>query len=204
MAEKFGMRCAYGAFGIVVTAIFVVALALHAQSQVLQRPTPSAQAPQRPTPSAQTQQAEICAGMTHQRCVPEVIRMRLGTVSTEYTLDTTYKTIQIGDPRIVDVLAITDRSFNLHAQAIGRTNIVLFGEKGGAVKNLDVIVEDDFQDPNIHTIEIHNLSQLSGSSSFLCSATRCQYLHATELQRPTEVIQYRGLGAPGGSSPPPR
>jgi hypothetical protein len=195
MTEKFGMRCAYGAFGIVVTAIFVVALAPPTQSQ----------AQRRPTPSAPTQQADVCdAGMTQQRCVPQVIRMRLGTVSTEYTLDRSFKTIQIGNPNFVDVQVITDRSFNLHALAIGRTNIVLFGEMGGAVKNLDVIVEDDFQDPNLHTVEIHNLSQLSGSSSFLCSATRCQYLKATELLRPTEVIQYRGLGGPGGPSPPPR
>jgi hypothetical protein len=202
MTEKFGMRSAYGAFGIVVTALFVAGFALHAKGQVTQGPT---QTQQRSTPSAQTQQADVCAGMTQERCVPEVIRMRRGTVSTGYTVDRTYKTIQIGDPTIIDVRALTDSSFNVVAQTIGRTNFVLLDEIGGAVKNVDVIVEDDFRDRIQHTVEIHNMhDMLVGSTNFECSATRCRFLNQTERVKPTEVIQYRGLQGTGGppSSPP--
>lgn len=198
VTEKFGVRSGYGAFGIVVTALFVAGLALQAQGQA-------------------TQPTDVCAGMTQERCVPEVIRMRLGTVSTGYTVDRTYKTIQIGDPTIIDVRATTDRSFNLVAQTIGRTNFVLFDEMGGAVKNVDVIVEDDFRDRIQHTVEIHNLSKrevagsIVGTNFYECSATRCRYLGATESVRPTEVSRsensYHGLegtGVPVAISPPPR
>jgi len=206
MTEKFGRRCAYGVFGIVVTALFVAALALHAQGQATQGPTPSAQAQQRPTPSAQTQQADVCAGMTQERCVPKVIRMRRGTVSTGFTVDRAYKTIQIGNSTIIEVRAITDHSFNVVAQDIGRTNFVLFDEMGGAVKNVEVIVED-FQDPTIHTVEIHNLSKQSDvgslvfSTRFECSATRCRYRGQSERVQPTQELHYSGL--PEGSVVPP-
>jgi hypothetical protein len=208
MTEKFGMRSAYGAFGIVATALFVAAFALHAQGQGTQGPTSSAQTQQRSTPSAQTQQADVCASMTQERCVPEVIRMRRGTVSTGYTVDRSYKTIQAGDPTIIDVRVLSDRTFNVVAETIGRTNFVLFDEAGGVVKNVEVIVEDDFRDASQHTVEIHNLGvqdqigSLVGSTDFECSARRCRFLRQTETARPTQVFQYRGL--PEGVTPQPR
>jgi Flp pilus assembly secretin CpaC len=151
----------------------------------------------------QAPQQRVGGPMTQQASRSEFVRVPRGTISATYTVGTPYKTIQIGDPKIVDVLAITDRSFNLQAQANGITNVILFDEQGVAVKSVTVLVVDP-QDPAAHTVKIFNLSgQLSGSSNYECSATTgCQYLGASEIQRvPKEVIEYRGLPGGQGYSP---
>ena len=150
----------------------------------------------------QAPQQRVGGPMTQQTSLPEFVRVPRGIISATYTVDTPYKTIQIGDPKVVDVLPITDRSFNLHAQANGITNLVLFDEQGVAVKSVTVLVADP-QNPAVHTVKIFNLSgQLSGSSHYECSVTGCQYLGASEIQRvPKEVIEYRGLPEGQGYSP---
>jgi Flp pilus assembly secretin CpaC len=165
ITAKLGAQCAFAAIFLAATS------AAHAQQQ----------APQQ----------RVCGPMTQQAAsLPEFVRVRRGMISATYTVDTPYKTIQIGDPKIVDVLAITDRCFNLHAQANGITNVILFDEQGVAVKSVTVLVADPVQ-----TVRVFNLSgQLSGSSHYECSATGCQYLGASEIRRvPKEVIEYRGL-----------
>jgi Flp pilus assembly secretin CpaC len=176
ITSKLGAQCA-------VDAIFLAATsAAHAQQQ----------APQQ----------RVGGPMTQQTSLPEFVRVPRGIISATYTVDTPYKTIQIGDPKVVDVLPITDRSFNLHAQANGITNLILFDEQGVAVKSVTVLVADP-QNPAVHTVKIFNLSgQLSGSSHYECSVTGCQYLGASEIQRvPKEVIEYRGLPEGQGYSP---
>jgi|SRR5215471_531976 len=176
ITPKLGAQCALAAIFLAATS------AAHAEQQ----------APQQ----------RVCGPMTQQASPPEFVRVQRGMISATYTVDTPYKTIQIGDSKIVDVLAITDRSFNLRAQANGITDVILFDEQGVVVKSVTVQVADP-QNPAVHAVKIFNLpGQLSGSSHYECSATGCQYLGASEIQRvPKEVIEYRGLPEGQGYSP---
>jgi hypothetical protein len=161
---NFAAQCAFAAIFLAATS------AAHAQQQ-----------------QQQPQQQNVCGPMTAQPCPPEVISMRRGTVSLPYTLDTPFNTIQIGDPKVADVVAITERSFNILAQGNGITNIVLLNDQGVALKNVTVVVSEAHV-PGTHIVRMYNLPKF-GSQNYECSSTGCEFLNQTQYQQPKQIIE---------------
>ena len=67
------------------------------------------------------------------------IILRLGAGST-LLLERPFKTVLIGDPNIVDVLTLSDRSVILQPLNLGATNIIFLDETSIVITNVRVLV----------------------------------------------------------------
>src|ERR1700692_2025925 len=108
MAAKLGAQCAYG---VVFAAILAVAIPSAASAEIVVRNTTST-----PPPGAEPQ---TCCN------VDAKVGLTLGVVST-LSIGKSFKTIAIGDPKVVDAAAQNDRAIILHPLANGSTNIIFF------------------------------------------------------------------------------
>jgi Flp pilus assembly secretin CpaC len=69
------------------------------------------------------------------------ITLTLGAGST-LTLERPFDTVLIGDPHVVDVRALSDRSVLLEPLNLGTTNVVFLDERSIAIANVRVVVSD--------------------------------------------------------------
>ena len=69
----------------------------------------------------------------------QTITLRLGAGST-LGLERAFKTVMIGDPRVVDVRTYSDRSVILEPLNVGATNLVFVDEKSIAITNVRILV----------------------------------------------------------------
>jgi hypothetical protein len=68
------------------------------------------------------------------------VRIDKGGQTNLLVLDQPYTTVRILDPTVVDMVSVSDRSFYLSGQDMGRTLIKFFDEKGVALVDLEVMV----------------------------------------------------------------
>ena len=71
----------------------------------------------------------------------ETMTIALGTGSL-LTLDRSFETVLVGDPRVVDVFPQTDRTILVKALNRGTSNIVFVDEHSVAIANIRVVVHD--------------------------------------------------------------
>ena len=71
----------------------------------------------------------------------QTITLRLGAGSA-LALERPFKTVMIGDPRVVDVQTRDDRSVLLEPLSLGATNLVFVDEKSIAITNVRILVCD--------------------------------------------------------------
>ncbi len=69
----------------------------------------------------------------------QTITLRLGAGST-LGLERAFKTVMIGDPRVVDVRTYSDRSVILEPLSVGATNLVFVDDQSIAIANVRIIV----------------------------------------------------------------
>ena len=140
MATKLGARCAYR---IVLASSLAAAIPTLASAQVAIRNNPTSAFP---------------AGVEPQTCcnVDARVGLTLGVVST-LSIAKSFKTIAIGDPKVVDAAAQNDRSVILHPLANGSTNIIFFDEKDVPIITLGILVSDQGQPSRVI---VHNKAQL--------------------------------------------
>jgi len=69
----------------------------------------------------------------------QTITLRLGGGST-LGLERAFKTVMIGDPRVVNVRTYSDRSVILEPLSPGATNLVFVDEKSIAITNVRILV----------------------------------------------------------------
>jgi Flp pilus assembly secretin CpaC len=69
----------------------------------------------------------------------QAITLRLGTGSP-LTLERPFKTVLIGDPKVVDVHMRDDRSVVLEPLDLGATNLIFVDERSIAITNISVLV----------------------------------------------------------------
>jgi len=77
----------------------------------------------------------VCATQAADRTVT----LRLGAGST-FRLERAFKTVMIGDPRVVDVRTYDDRSVVLEPLSVGATNLIFVDEKSIAITNVRILV----------------------------------------------------------------
>lgn len=70
----------------------------------------------------------------------ESILLPLGYASPPYQTERPFRTIQIGDSKVLDVRAATDQTVTLQPLAKGSTNVLFFDEGGKLIDHLDVTV----------------------------------------------------------------
>src|SRR5262249_5435595 len=72
---------------------------------------------------------------------PTTINLMMGFVET-YTAKQPFRSIQIGDPKIIEVNATSDRTLTLLPQSFGLTNILFLNERGETVEQIQVWVNE--------------------------------------------------------------
>ena len=111
MVAKFGPQCA----GMFVAAIFVAA-------------TSATYAEEAATAACQP-------GRLSSPCL-QTVTLRPNFIST-FTTDRPFKTIMIGNPKIVDATAQDDRTVVLTPQAVGETNIIFLDERNVRITSIE-------------------------------------------------------------------
>jgi Flp pilus assembly secretin CpaC len=138
------------------------------------------------------------------------VDLRLG-FATLYKTEKAFSSIVVGDPKIIEVNALTDRTMTLVPMAVGLTNILFLDNKGEQVSGLQVLVTE--AGPN--RVKIHNKALLTSATIYRCAPTFCEYTDELTAKEPApnpptrqivdQRIQTRGSGDVGVnvSAPPP-
>jgi Flp pilus assembly secretin CpaC len=132
------------AYVAILAAIFVAAAIPASHAQVLQ---------QRPPAARQT------------------ITLRIGHLDV-FTVARPFKTIVVGDPKVVDTTAVTDRSIIITPQSEGETTILFLDEHNEPLNYLSITV--DVAGPG--RIKVHNKALVTSYTSYRCTSNGCQYV----------------------------
>jgi Flp pilus assembly secretin CpaC len=167
MAAKLGAQCGYG---VVFAAILAAAIPTAASAETVVRNTASTPPP----------------GVGPQTCcnVDAKVGLTLGVVST-LSIGKSFKTIAIGDPKVVDAAAQNDRAIILHPLANGSTNIIFFDEKDVPIITVGVLVSDAGQPSRV---TVHNKALLGSYTVFRCGGDfGCQYVEELTVKEPAPL-----------------
>ena len=167
MAAKLGAQCTYGVvFGALLAA--AIPTVVSAQAVIRNGTSP-------PPPGAQPQ---TCCN------VDAKVGLTLGVVST-LSIGKSFKTIAIGDSKVVDAAAQNDRSVILHPLANGSTNIIFFDEKDAPIITIGILVSDAGQPSRVI---VHNKAQLGSYTVFRCGGDfGCQYVEELTVKEPAPL-----------------
>ena len=143
------------AYVAVLAAIFVAAPIPLSRAQVLQPRPPAAR---------------------------QTITLRLGHLDV-YTIARPFKTIVVGDPKIVDTQAVTDRTIIITPQAEGETTILFLDEQNEPLNYLSITV--DVAGPG--RIKVHNKALLSSYTNYRCTSDGCQYVNELTVTEPAPL-----------------
>ena len=167
MAAKLGARCAYR---IVLATSLAAAIPTVVSAQSVIRNGTS------PLPSGA--QPQTCCN------VDAKVGLTLGVVST-LSIGKSFKTIAIGDSKVVDAAAQNDRSVILHPLANGSTNIIFFDEKDAPIITVGILVSDAGQPSRV---TIHNKAVLGSYTVFRCGGDfGCQYVEELTVKEPAPL-----------------
>jgi len=97
--------------------------------------------------------------------------------------DRPFKTIMIGNPKIVDATAQDDRTVILTPHAVGETNIIFLDERNVRVTSINVLVEEGAAS----RVQIHNKKLVTSFTVYRCSENRCQYVEEVTAKEPAEL-----------------
>jgi hypothetical protein len=128
----------------------------------------------------------IPSGAEPQTCcnVDAKVGLTLGVVST-LSIGKSFKTIAIGDSKVVDAAAQNDRSVILHPLANGSTNIIFFDDKDAPIITIEILVSDAGQPSRV---TIHNKAQLGSYTVFRCGGDfGCQYVEELTVKEPAPL-----------------
>jgi Flp pilus assembly secretin CpaC len=107
----------------------------------------------------------------------QTITLRLGYLDV-FTVARPFKTIVVGDPKVVDTQAVTDRSIIITPQSEGETTILFLDEQNEPLNYLSINV--DVAGPG--RIKVHNKALLNSYTSYRCTSNGCQYVDETTVK----------------------
>jgi hypothetical protein len=113
----------------------------------------------------------------------QTVALKPNFIST-YTLDKPFKTILIGNPKIVDATAQDDRTVVLTPQAVGETNIIFLDELNGQITSINVLVDEGVATSRVR---IHNKSLLTSFTTYRCWENRCEYVDEVTAKEPAAL-----------------
>lgn len=112
----------------------------------------------------------------------KTVVLRPNFIST-FTTDRPFKTIMIGNPKIVDATAQDDRTVVLTPHAVGETNIIFLDERNVRVTSINVLVEEGAAS----RVKIHNKKLVTSFTVYRCSENRCEYVEEITAKEPAEL-----------------
>ena len=112
----------------------------------------------------------------------KTVTLRPNFIST-FTTDRPFKTIMIGNPKIIDATAQDDRTVVLTPHAVGETNIIFLDERNVRVTSINVLVEEGAAS----RVQIHNKKLVTSFTVYRCSENRCQYVEEVTAKEPAEL-----------------
>ena len=131
----------------------------------------------------------------------ESINLQLGYLGQPIRTDKAFRSVDVGDPTVVDVRVLNDRAVVFRTKKVGSTNVVFYNEAGEVVNSVNVFVNN-----GSHAVEVLHPVQRRGivADFYRCGVGVCEYVsndanaHFLEETR-TEPAQ-NNLG-PGGPAP---
>lgn len=116
----------------------------------------------------------------------EIKALTIGVASPPYKLDTEkpFRTIKIGDPKIVDVQALSDRTVVFQALAAGSTNIIFLDDGNVAIKDIGVVVIEG----GPGRVEIHNKQLINSYTLYRCWDRGCRYVEEVTMKEPAPSL----------------
>ena len=124
------------------------------------------------------------------------VRIHKGSQTDLLVLDQPYTTVRILDPTVVDMVSVSDRSFYLSGQDMGRTLVKFFDEKGVALVDLEVMVG-----PPAGQVIVYDRQTLVGTSTYKCTPVGCEFAGQNQFNLPAQVTINRNIEETG---PPQR
>ncbi len=114
-------------------------------------------------------------------------------------LDVPFAELLVGNPKIADVLALTDRSIYVLGKALGTTSLMIYGKKKELIAVLDVVVSHDidklksrlFEVMPSEKFEVRDVNgslMLSGAISSSTKVARAMAIAAQYAPEPSKVI----------------
>ena len=124
----------------------------------------------------------VATSATRAEEAARTVTLRPNFIST-FTTDRPFKTIMIGNPKIVDATAQDDRTVVLTPHAVGETNIIFLDERNVRVTSINVLVEEGAAS----RVQIHNKKLVTSFTVYRCSENRCQYVEEVTAKEPAEL-----------------
>jgi Flp pilus assembly secretin CpaC len=106
--------------------------------------------------------------------------------ATLFKTDQSFTNIVIGDPKIVDVSATSDRTATLTALSTGATNVLFLDALGNPISEFEVVVSQ----PQQSLVRVHSKSSgLMGFVSYRCGPTFCDFIEEKISQEAAQQRQ---------------
>jgi Flp pilus assembly secretin CpaC len=128
----------------------------------------------------------------------QTITLRLGHLDV-FTVERPFKTIVVGDPKVVDTQAVTDRSIIITPQSEGETTLLFLDEHNEPLNYLAITV--DVAGPG--RVKIHNKALLNSYTSYRCTSNGCQYVDETTVREPAPLPRGHSDQTSRDASPTP-
>ena len=113
----------------------------------------------------------------------QTVALKPNFIST-FTLDKPFKTVLIGNPKIVDATAQDDRTVVLTPQAVGETNIIFLDERNVQITSINVLVDEGVATSRV---KIHNKALLTSFTTYRCWENRCEYVDEVTAKEPAAL-----------------
>jgi len=110
-------------------------------------------------------------------------------VSSIFTIDRPYKTVLVGNPKVVDTRPLGERSVVLvpPPDAAGETNVIFVDEANAQITSVNVRVEPPPPPPPALRVLVHNKKLVSSYTGFRCEPTGCEYVEGRTVQEPALI-----------------
>jgi hypothetical protein len=127
----------------------------------------------------------------------ETITLTMGYVAEPYHMNNPFRTVRIGNPKILDAKPVSDHRLELQPIAPGTTDIAFYNEKGDLMRDVDVVI----QEQGLGFLEIVTPgSDRPRSLLYRCSSHGCEYVRSSGL--PATEIQDQPAQTSNNSEPP--
>ncbi len=110
-------------------------------------------------------------------------------VSRIFTIDRPYKTVLVGNPKVVDTRPLGDRSVVLvpPPEGAGETNVIFVDEANAQITSVNVRVEPPPPPPPALRIVVHNKKLINSYTAFRCEPNGCEYVEERTVQEPAPL-----------------
>ena len=99
-----------------------------------------------------------------------------------FTIDKPFKTLLIGNPKIVEATPHSDRTVVLTPRGLGETNIIFLDAGNVQITNINVVVDEEPA-----RVKIHNKALITSYTNYRCDITGCEYVNELTAAEPAPL-----------------